>query len=426
MRILHVVHQYPPDAVGGVELYTQRMARASLAAGDTVAVLTRTGGKGHGLAQKDEAGVQVWRAWDGPMTPTRRYLDLFRTGPLLDAWEEVLVTTMPDVVHIQHLMGWPLAILDQLIAAKAPYVIMLYDYWWRCANAQLLTNYDERVCAGPRGCANCTRCAVARAGVHAWPAAPALWGSLLWRNRRLARGLRHAHTLVAPTPFVADWYAGQGISRATMRLVPPGVEPMPRLARPPRQADGKLRAAYIGGLASQKGVHVAVEAASRLAGLVDLTVAGHAQDPAYEAHLRDLAGANVRFVGRLNRAAVWSLLASVDVVLVPSLWYETYCYVLHEAFAAGVPVIASDLGVMADAVRDGVDGLLVPPGDVAAWTASLERLAREPALRAHLAANVPQPPDEADHAEALRQIYLEAAASSIPQPARLKAQANVR
>src|SRR5690606_13445681 len=120
------------------------------------------------------------------------------------------------------------------------------------ANAQLLTNYDERVCAGPRGCANCTRCAVARAGVHAWPAAPALWGRLLWRNQRLAVGLRHAHTLVAPTPFVADWYAGQGIPRTTMRLVPPGVEPMPRLARPPRQADGKLRAAYIGGLASQK------------------------------------------------------------------------------------------------------------------------------------------------------------------------------
>lgn len=422
MRILHVVHQYPPDAVGGVELYTQRMARASVAAGDTVAVFTRTGGSGHGVARQDEAGVRVWRGWDGAMTPTRRYLDMFRTGPMLDAWDEVLAATVPDVVHIEHMMGLPLAILDQLIGARIPYVVMLHDYWWRCANAQLLTNYDATVCAGPRGCVNCTRCAVARAGVMAWPAAPGLWGSLLWRNRRLMRGLAHARALVVAAPFVAEWYAGQGVARAQMRLAPLGVEAMPALARAPRQPGDPLRAAYVGGLAPQKGVHVAVEAASKLVGKVELTVAGDGQEPDYAADLRRLAGPNVRFVGRLNRAAVWSLLAAVDVVVVPSLWYETYCYVLHEAFAAGVPVVASDLGVMAATVRDGVDGLLAAPGDVAAWAAALERLADDGALRTHLRAHIPQPPEEAEHVAALRQIYLEALASPAPSPGELKAQ----
>lgn len=426
MRILHVVHQYPPDAVGGVELYTQRMARARVAAGDTVAVFTRTAGTGHGVAQQNEAGVTVWRAWAGPMTPTQRYVDMFRTGSLLDAWDEVLATTMPDVVHIEHLMGLPLALLDQLIAAQIPYVIMLHDYWWRCANAQLLTNYDETTCAGPNGGINCTRCAVARGGALAWPAAPVLWGSLLWRNHWLQRGLAHARALVVAAPFVADWYADQGVPRARMRLAPLGVEPMPALARTPRQPGDRLRVAYVGGLAPQKGVHISVESAYGLGDVVELTVAGDAQDAGYAADLRRMAGPNVRFVGRLNRSAVWSLLAAVDVVVVPSLWYETYCYVLHEAFAAGVPVVASDLGVMAATVRDGVDGLLVAPGDVAAWAAALERLARDPDLLASLRANVPQPSEETAHVAALHDIYLEAVAAPGPSPAMLKAQTGVQ
>ena len=83
--------------------------------------------------------------------------------------------------------------------------------------------------------------------------------------------------------------------------------------------------------------------------------------------------------GRLARAGVWATLAQVDGVVVPSQWYETYCFVLHEAFAAGVPVIATRLGVLAEAVREGVDGLLVEVGDVAGWRNAMQSLVDDPA-----------------------------------------------
>ena len=83
-----------------------------------------------------------------------------------------------------------------------------------------------------------------------------------------------------------------------------------------------------------------------------------------------------RFAGsgpcRINE---WrAVLHDVDVLVVPSMWIENAPFIIREAFAAGVPVIASDLGGMAEMVRDGVDGLLFPPGDARSLAACLRRL----------------------------------------------------
>jgi glycosyltransferase involved in cell wall biosynthesis len=78
---------------------------------------------------------------------------------------------------------------------------------------------------------------------------------------------------------------------------------------------------------------------------------------------------------------------------------------VHEAFAAGLPVLASHMGVMADAVTDGVNGLLLPPGDVAAWQAALTTLTADRERLAALAAAVPAPPTVADHLTRLEAIY---------------------
>ncbi|MFN3763518.1 MAG: glycosyltransferase, partial [Anaerolineae bacterium] len=118
-----------------------------------------------------------------------------------------------------------------------------------------------------------------------------------------------------------------------------------------------------------------------------------------------LASPNVRFLGRLNREGVWNTLAQVDVVTVPSLWYETFSFLISEAFAAGRPVLASRLGALADRVRDGVDGLLLPPGDVAAWRSAIQRLIDDPDLLPRLRANVRPPMTMEEHVERLEALY---------------------
>ncbi len=409
MRILHVVHQYPPEHVGGSELYTQAVAQAVAALGHTITVLARVAGDGAGERTEQEGAVAVTRVWDGDDNPTRRYLANFGRGPLLAAFDRTLATAKPDVVHVQHGIGLPLALLDRLIAAGIPYVVTLHDYWWVCANAQLITDYAHQVCDGPIGYVNCAGCALTRAGALSWPTAPVMWGSLAWRGRWLRRGLAHAAALLAATPFVAGWYAEHGAPRDRLQVLPLGVDLPPGFRRE-RTPHTPLRVGLLGGLVRQKGAHVAVDAVAGLGDRVELWVAGaNGPDRAYTAALRQRATPNVRFLGRLDRAGVWDLLAQVDALLVPSLSYETYSYALHEALAAGTPVLASNLGVMASAVEDGVTGRLVTPGDVAAWTAALAEWAADPAALARLAANIRPPVTLAEHVRQLTIVYAKAA-----------------
>jgi glycosyltransferase involved in cell wall biosynthesis len=167
-----------------------------------------------------------------------------------------------------------------------------------------------------------------------------------------------------------------------------------------------LQVGYLGGLAWQKGVHVVVDACAGLEDVVELWIAGAgAQDTDYEARLRLSAGSHIHFLGQLERDAVWQLLARVDVVVVPSLWYETYSYLLHEALAAGVPVVGSQVGVMAEAITEGVNGLLVPPGDVDAWRDAFRRLAADRTLVTRLSTESKPLPTVEEHVTGLLAIY---------------------
>jgi glycosyltransferase involved in cell wall biosynthesis len=97
------------------------------------------------------------------------------------------------------------------------------------------------------------------------------------------------------------------------------------------------------------------------------------------------AAHRIRTTGFVEHSAVPGVLASLDVLVLPSA-YEEMGSVLTEAMAAGLPVVASDVGGIPEVVRHGETGLLVPPGDVAALAAALDRLVADPGLREHLAA----------------------------------------
>jgi glycosyltransferase involved in cell wall biosynthesis len=313
----------------------------------------------------------------------------------------------PEIIHIEHLMGLPVGLINIIRRRQIPYVITLWDFWWVCANAQLLTNYNQEICDGPKAYLNCARCALARISTP-WllPALPPAAGLLAWRNRLLHRVMTGAAKLIAPTPFVRDWYGAHEAPMESLVVAQPALESRLASAGSSRGPKDSLRFAYIGGLSWQKGVHTLMEAFSQIQGTAELWIAGDETfDPKYTARLRAESTANVRFLGRLSREDVWKTLAMVHVVAVPSLWYETFSFIVSEAFAAGVPVVASRLGPLADRVRDRVDGLLVSPGDVSAWRAALQRLLDEPDLLGRLQTNVRPPTTLEEHSDRIESLY---------------------
>jgi glycosyltransferase involved in cell wall biosynthesis len=103
------------------------------------------------------------------------------------------------------------------------------------------------------------------------------------------------------------------------------------------------------------------------------------------------------------------LLKEYDLVAVPSRWLETGPLVVLEAFAAGVPVLGSDLGGIAELVEHDVNGLLVPPSSVADWQRALCRFLDDPTLLSRLRAGVRPPRSMETVAREMQAVYAAAA-----------------
>jgi len=150
-----------------------------------------------------------------------------------------------------------------------------------------------------------------------------------------------------------------------------------------RRAPGPLRIGAVGRLEQQKGFDVLLHALTRVPEARLVVIGDGAERPALEQLAKHLAvWDRVVFLGWVD--APHEHLLDLDVLAVPSR-HEGLPLVLLEAMAAGVPVVATRVGGIPEAVDDGATGLLVPPDDQEALTSALQTLERDPRLRARLA-----------------------------------------
>lgn len=150
------------------------------------------------------------------------------------------------------------------------------------------------------------------------------------------------------------------------------------------------KAAFIGSLTREKGVHVAIQAIAASIGrlpAIRLSIIGEGPELANLERLVTTCGIGNRVVFLGLRDDVGALLTQHDLLLVPSIWKEAFGFVLIEAMAAGCPTIASAVGGIPEVISDGEDGLLVPPEDPEALSEAIVRLWNDPELRARLAKN---------------------------------------
>jgi glycosyltransferase involved in cell wall biosynthesis len=425
MRILHIVHQYLPDHVGGTEHYVRTLALSQQQSGHQVAIFCRRSGTGQSLELSDDSqdnrempdGIQVFRATNGLFTPAGRFRSTLGDRFLAHCLVETISDSEPDLIHVHHLMGLPVnSLLD--VSRVAPLVVTLHDYWWACANAQLVTNYDGRVCDGPRWWLNCARCGLARAGHgeerflgqgSGRALSPLVAPFFAWRAALVRRLMPRVAAWIAPTIFVADWHLAHRFPKGRMHVVPHGIELPPENTMQAPGQNGRQASsfAYIGGLAQQKGVHILIEAFNELPPSARLKIVGDQMAfPDYCARLRSIAThPGIKFVGRLDRAGVWQTLRQTDVLVVPSLWYETSSLVVQEAFATGTPVVAADHGALAERVQHESNGLLTPPGDGLALQRALKRLMDEPGLLARLKSGIQPVVELEQHLRGVDQVY---------------------
>jgi phosphatidylinositol alpha-mannosyltransferase len=175
---------------------------------------------------------------------------------------------------------------------------------------------------------------------------------------------------------------------ADIEIVPNGID-VERWSRaePADDLPNGRRLLWAGRLDPQKGFRIAVSAFARLANELDdlvFVVAGDGRDRDALDVLPPAVRARVLMLGAVPNVGLPRYHAACDVFVAPATGHESFGVVLVEALAAGLPVVATDIPGYREVIRDGVDGLLVPPGDDEAVASAIARVVREPNLAAKL------------------------------------------
>ena len=425
MRVLQIVHGFPPSGTGGAELYAERIARGLVAAGHDVEVFAREATvSAEEYAVRDEARDGFRIRWvNNTFREARSFVDTYENARITAVFDAFVRARRPDVAHVHHLTCLSTTVVDALAAHGVPVVLHLHDYWLLCHRGQLLDTALRR-CDGPGrdGCAGCTGSegaapAVAY-GAAAWlrgvrKRAPRLWPEAADRRARqwlAARGTernarqrsrrRLDHMLarfalvdvaIAPSAHVRERFIAAGFPFERMVVSEYGVD---RPRQPHCHTKGPLRIGFLGSLMVSKAPHLIAEAMEWLGGSgIEATYYGapapYHGDYAYsDTIVSRLTRPGARVCGPLPHREVGARIAEFDVLVFPSIWDETSGIGAREALAAGVPVVASRLGGIPEFVHDEVNGLLFAPGDARDLARQLGRLRDERGLLARLRAGI--------------------------------------
>ena len=411
-RVLLAAHRFPPDARGGVELYTAKLADELAGSGDAVGVVCRRpdGGPLRREVEHLASGVAVHRLAGGRV---RRERFLAERAPREHLLREVLAESDPDLVHVNHVLDLSPRVLQLARERGAAVVLTLHDYYFACPRIVLRTP-DEESCPSPEGGRRCARTCFAAEGEGA---------AQRWTLRALyfRRLLQLPDRIVCPSRYVADFFERFGAPDDRLRVVANGVWIDPgRLDGEDRAAPrrrGPLALAFLGPVLAHKGLGRLLEALA-LARLdaVELTTFGPVEDVAVARELysraAEIPGLRFRMYGEYEPEELPLLLEETDCVVVPSQWPETFCLVAREAHVRGLPAIVSRIGALPDGVVDGENGFTFEPDRADELAAILRRLTGEPELLDRLrdGARRTRVPTLREHVTGLREVYGEALA----------------
>ena len=311
------------------------------------------------------------------------------------------------------------------------------DFWLICPNGQLRLP-DNSLCAGPdRNSVNCMKHAVSSSqhGIikHVFNAIPdAIVASMIFsinhgffsnswfspyvqalskRSGFLRERMNKLDKMIIPTRLMETMLVNHGLLPEKVVFSRFGIQPTPRVART-QDNRGMLRVGFIGGLSEHKGAHLLISAVRLIAESLPLVLKIYGNKDAFPHYVERLirlseGDQRIQLCSTFPNEQIGNIFSELDVLVVPSIWYENTPLVIYSAQAAGCPVIASNLGGMSEVVEHEKNGLLFKAGDVAALSNAIERVAIDRTLLKQLADNAIKPKTISEYVTELQGIYEE-------------------
>jgi glycosyltransferase involved in cell wall biosynthesis len=420
MRVLFLCHNHPALQPGGTEVMAHSLFRELRArhgveglflAAVTGAHRERRPGTMLQAVPGAAAAADEMLVWLGHFD---RFMlgqpDTYGLASLAPLIEEVA----PEVVHVHHPLLFGLETIDLIrrLAPQARMVFTAHDFFPLCAQEGQLLTTDGRLCPGP-ALDRCQRCFPGRTATD-----------FQLRDLAVRDAFRAFDLILTPSAFARDRYISAGWAPERFAVVPNGLPehpggtaPAPYRALVPGETR-RDRFGFFGHINRYKGGLVLLQASHRLseqgvAHRVSLHGGTAYQTDAFleevQAALAEAPAARMR--GPYLPADQAALMAEVDWVVVPSVWWENAPLVVLEAFRHRRPVICGGVGGMAEMVRDGVDGLHAPVNDPAGLAQVLRAAIETEGLWERLVAGIRPPPTMSEVATLHMQHYRRATAA---------------
>ena len=388
MRILYVVHQFYPESSSGTERFLLNLASSMQRTGHHVDIVTYSFADRSEFRPSGSVLAKRYQYKAISITAVRHdKLGIDINNSLEDSSIRSFAKEMLgsrgenyDLVHMVHpmrLASFAIAALE----AEIPYVLTLTDFWTICPKINLRTSFNT-LCGGPEGGAVCAQLC------------PELHPDFIRSRLKTAHKLLHgARAIAVPSALVAAVLRKE-FPELTLSVIPHGLALDEFETSPRTHPNGaKLVFGYCGGLSALKGVDVLINAFRSLKELnVELHIYGTSSrhEPDFEAVLRKGAGRDdrIKFCGPYQAEDVTKVFQGIDVLIIPSLCYESYSFTLHEALASRVPVIASAIACLDEKIQDSVNGWTFRMGDTDDLADKLKFVVSDTGMLARLRQNI--------------------------------------
>ena len=372
MRLLYIVHQFMPEYATGTEVVAFRLAKAAQRSGHSVTVLTCStklallwrGATPEGLRWTSVSGVPVYAL------PAALVSDPYGFAPGVDVkardiFSKFIESGDFELVHVMHL----LRMLDAVAIIKQigiPYIVTLTDFFTICYRINHV-RVSGVLCDGSSGGEACqaASCKIANVRIDE-------------RQQRLRKILAGAIERIACSRFVKEQFERECPNLA-FRVIPHGIDLLKFSPRDCKDDKDEIVFGFLGTVSEAKGIDILVNAfldADVVNGKLVIVGPVHgSRDVETRIISACKADRRITLKGPVSAEEVPSVLSGFDVLCVPSQVPETFSLVLHEAFAAGLPAIVSDLGHIAEVVRANGCGLVATATSIPAWSDAIESVA---------------------------------------------------
>jgi glycosyltransferase involved in cell wall biosynthesis len=413
MKVLYVAHNHPTLHPGGAEAYALELYEGMRETPGVEPVLLSRIGSNVARQRVSHPGTPFSSVNEDPnqyfvFTETEHFDFFTLTSRDKSLYSQHLSNFLraqrPDVVHLQHTHFVGVDLLSQIrrVLPEAKIVYTLHEFLPIChRDGQMLRSFSNELCgeASPRRCNECF---------------PEISQQSFFLRERFVRGhFENVDLFLAPSAQLMEKYLRWGIEPERIRVEEYGrLAPAVR-APAPSQAKSPTNLGFFGQLSYFKGGKVMLEAMSLLGESSDAHLWLHGANLELQtqefqdefAALHDSLRGRVSFRGPYDHAELPKLMADLHWVLVPSIWWENSPLVIQEAFFHRRPIICSDVGGMAEKVRDGIDGMHFRVGDPISLARTIETATTSPRLWRSLRDGIEEPHAMATHIDRLLEIY---------------------